>query len=228
LVRLHTRPVCHGRTFLGSLRHGAWTRLSATRHGRKRWAGCHAPRQGSAGERGAEGSELESERGTTRAGCPGQRAQPTLGQPHPAWASDPYPFARSSGILCEGLQIIEERGLELPGFTSRVSFPATRVPSWTGRFVVAASMLHGRRPCHLVCDREQPDARCDCWETRGTPSTPTTLYHRLIVQDGTATACTADDAFPDDEWAEATPETRDNRYVVTTIRPCGRITWAPG
>jgi glycosidase/fibronectin type 3 domain-containing protein len=64
-------------------------------------------------------------------------------------------------------------------------------------------------------DPEQPDENCDFWETRVTPAAPTTLYYRFIVQDGTATAYYDDDAFRDGEWGEATPEMRDNSYVVT-------------
>jgi len=64
-------------------------------------------------------------------------------------------------------------------------------------------------------DPGQPDETCDFWETRLTPTTPTTLYYRFIVQDGTATAYYDDDAFRDGEWGEATPQMRDNSYVVT-------------
>jgi glycosidase len=64
-------------------------------------------------------------------------------------------------------------------------------------------------------DASQPGERCDFWEMQYTPSAPTTLYYRFIVQDGTATAYYDDDAFRDGEWGEATPQMRDNGYVVT-------------
>jgi glycosidase/fibronectin type 3 domain-containing protein len=75
-------------------------------------------------------------------------------------------------------------------------------------------------------DPGQPDESCDYWQLRLTPPAPTTLYYRFIIQDGTATAYYDDDAFRDGGWGEATPQMRDNGFVVTVYDSAFRpIPW---
>lgn len=58
---------------------------------------------------------------------------------------------------------------------------------------------------------------CDYWETKVTPSQPTTLYYRFIVSDGSAVAYYADDNFKDGGWGTATPNLIDNSYAITVF-----------
>ena len=75
-------------------------------------------------------------------------------------------------------------------------------------------------------DAAQPDKVCDYWQTTVTPTVPTTLYYRFIVQDGTATAFYDDDDFRNGGWGEARPGVRDNGYVITVYDPAFQpISW---
>ena len=67
-------------------------------------------------------------------------------------------------------------------------------------------------PCF---DAALASASCDFWEARYTPSAPTVLYYRFIVNDGIVTAYYDDDAQRDGGWGEATTGVRDNGYVIT-------------
>lgn len=68
-------------------------------------------------------------------------------------------------------------------------------------------------------DPAQVDKRCDFWQTTLTPTVPTTLYYRFIVQDGAATAYYDDDDFRNGGWGEARPTLRDNGYAITVFDP---------